>query len=114
MYKVGRPIRPMFGHITRGGRATQFTVGQMHRKMTGEWVQDGLVQIIVKGEYHFSLGDYIIVNRVSGWKCSRSERGKDFFTIYADDIEYITKAEWELRQDPTLQQMSEDLPEELL
>ena len=92
MGKVNQYYRPVGADILRGGRATKFVVQECHPVQNGGWYKDGYVGIIVKGEYHWELGDLIRVTKVNGWKLFRTFTGRYTFDIIGE-IEFVKKAD---------------------
>ena len=111
MPKIGTTLRPVKAEILRGGRATAFLVSESHPVQNFKWVNDGLVEVIVKGEYHWAKGDCIKILKINGWMIRRYDT-RQYFRILAE-IEYIPAGELNDRDERT-QTLFEDVPEDYL
>ena len=111
MIKVGMKIRPYAARVTKGGEYTAFSLPQNHRNPNGSGlIQDGFINLLVKGEYDFEKGDTIKVLKIDGAEL-RNWKGRQFFSLYGE-IEY-TSASVKLSE-PNKDILDGDIPEEML
>lgn len=104
MIALNTKYMPVTARIMKGGKYTRFAIPQFHREGDKD-VQDGLINVLVRGDYRFKRGDYIKILKITG-----ANRQGNYFTLIAE-IEYI--AEEEYLAEPNSELLADNIPDDL-
>ena len=104
MIAPGKLAKPYKVEFLNGGKTSRFHVPQQHMTKDGDWVRDGFLLVICKGDLGWKEGDFIFIKKIN--KVSiRDWKGKTYVSVYAE-------AELADRK-PTPEEHEDDLAEDL-
>lgn len=110
MPSIGSVVKPIKAEITKGGRATKFWISH------GRWIQNvgwkdyGFSILVLKGEYHWKMGDRLKITKISSYSVQRDLKRRMFITVFVD-AEYIPAGSV---LDENMMRMLDDITEEYL
>ena len=105
--KTGKEYKPCSYKIVLGGEFTAFSIPQAHKnRQTGEYEQDGFINVLARGLHEWNKGDVIKIKKITGADLKQEK----YFSVYAD-VEVITVAE--KKAEPNKEILDDNIPDDL-